>query len=94
MPLELSERICNDLPKVRKIPKELKTELEMRVSYLEFRKRVPLNGVRSEIMFYIMNEERYRILVSDTVPEYFPYTLWVQLRDEERERCIEILDEL
>lgn len=102
IPLDLSEKICNTLPLVRRIHPELKEQILAWSDYsyafdllesLVYGYSFYLKNTFLQLMFYVMNEERYSsffVLLSQHSHE-INKQVWTRLRQEERERVKEIL---
>ena len=94
LPCALSERICNTLPQVRKIDENLKRDIEDWGQFLEIKRRAGNIDVFF-ILLNVMNEENGPVFVRPRVGinMLLLYSLWCQLSEEERARCLEIFEE-
>ena len=94
LPCALSERICNTLPQVRKVDENLKRDIEDWGQFLEIKRRAGNIDVFF-ILLNVMNEENGPVFVSPRVGVnmLLLYSLWCQLSEEERSRCLEIFEE-
>jgi hypothetical protein len=94
LPCALIERICNTLPQVRKVDENLKRDIEDWGRFMEFKKNIGNIDVFFTFL-NVMNEENGPVFIRPGVGinMLLLYSLWCQLTEEERARCLEIFEE-
>jgi hypothetical protein len=102
LPPDLVEKICNTLPLVRRIDPKLKEQI---VAYADYSKAFQylvglvygysfkLENTFLQLMFYVMNEERYSplFILLTQQSQGINRQIWLLLTQEERERVMEIV---
>lgn len=93
LPCALSERICNTLHQVRKVDENLKRDIEDWGRFMEFKKNIGNIDVFFTFL-NVMNEENGPVFIRPAVGinMLLLYSLWCQLTEEERARCLEIFE--
>jgi hypothetical protein len=102
LPVDLVEKICNTLPLVRRIDPELKDQIIACSDYsktfqylagLVYGYSFRLENTLLQLMFYVMNEERYSPLFCFLTQHAHGCNrqIWLMLTKEERERVTEIV---
>lgn len=94
LPLEISELICNNLPKVRRISDEMSHEIKAQwgkyaTYYYTCARMFGFNNV-----YYVMYDDMRHITgIRDDFPEDTPYTMvveqmWLRLTPEQRDELL------
>jgi hypothetical protein len=95
LPEDLSDRVCNMLIKIRRIPTELKNQILDHARFREFCELVGDIEMATRIIIFVLIQENhlYHFYYIEEPINKFALAIWNRLYDEGKERCFEIFDE-